>query len=90
MPDLKTHDALPSTLVSECTIAYPPTDTELVNATRFYPGVNDIWEARFLMMYDAYTIQTGNLIDCDLQVGYIRSWDKQHLEIKYDARKATN
>lgn len=87
MPAQKTYDAIPSTLISECTITPPPTEVDLVYANKLFPVVKDIWEARFLVMYDAYMVQMGNLIDCDLQVGAIRSWDKQHLEIKDEPRK---
>lgn len=90
MPGPKTHDAIPSVLVSECTIAPPPTEEQLVYASKLMPAIPNVWEARFLIMYDAYMVQTGNLIDCDLQVGSIRSWDKQHLEIKYESRKTAN
>lgn len=90
MPGPKTHDALPSTLVSECTIAAPPTEEQLVYANKLYPTVDNVWESRFLIMYDAYMVQTGNLIDCDLQVGFIRSWDKQHLEMNYEPRKTAD
>lgn len=90
MPDQKTHDALPSTLKSRCNIAPPPATAELLNATQLMPTIIDPWEARFLVMYDAYMVQTGNLIDCDRQVGYIREWDDQHLEIKNEPRKTAN
>lgn len=90
MPVPATHDALPTTLTTECTIAYPPDELALKNAQKQFPTASDEWEARFLVMYDAYFEQTGNLIDCDLQVGAIRSWDKQHLEMKYEPRKTAN
>lgn len=51
-----------------------------------YPKVTNIWEARFLMMYDAYMGQTGNLINCDIQMSSLRSWNLQHMEIKYEPR----
>jgi hypothetical protein len=90
VPGPKTHDALPSTLTSDCTIAPPPDEAGLVDATKLFPAATTVWEARFLIMYDAYMEQTGNLIDCDLQVGSIRSWDKQHLELKYEPRKTAD
>lgn len=59
---------------------------DLVNAQNVFPTTSNVWEARFLIMYDAYLEQTGNLIDCDTQIGSIRSWDSQHLETKNAAR----
>lgn len=57
-------------------------------AIRHYTEAKSDWEARYLMMNDAYLEQTGNLINCDLQMSSIRSWDLQHLEIKYEPRNA--
>ncbi len=88
MPDQKTHDAIPSVLTLPCTIDYPPTEEELKDAWMRFPTATNVWEARYLVMYDAYFGQTGNLIDCDLQMGSVRLWDKQHLEMTNETRTA--
>lgn len=76
-------------LVSDCTISRPPSESDLINANLLYPTIKNIWEARFLLMYDSYMSQTGNLIDCDKQISSIRSWNLQHLELKYEPVRTT-
>lgn len=86
MPAPKTHDAVPSILKSECRVDPPPTKEQLVNAQDVFPMTTNVWEARFLIMYDAYLSQTGNLFNCDLQIESIRSWDDKHLEMENETR----
>lgn len=81
--------AIPTLLLSECTIDAPPTVSNLINANLVYPNVNNIWEARFLMVSEAYMEQTGNVIECDQQISSIRSWNLQHLELKYEPSRNT-
>lgn len=88
MPAPQTHDAVPSILKSKCQIDAPPTKEQLVNAQDLFPTTTNVWEARFLIMYDAYLGQTGNLFNCDLQIDSIRNWDAQHLELKHETRRS--
>lgn len=73
----------------ECQIDKPPSEAMLLNANQRYPEIKDAWEARFLIMYDAYLSQTSNLEQCDLSKKSIRSWNKQHLELKHETRAIT-
>ncbi len=73
----------------ECTVDKPPSELDLVQANLKYPQVKDIWEARFLLMYDAYLGQTSNLEDCDLSKSSLRSWNTRHMELKNDTRRIT-
>lgn len=55
-----------------------------------YPKATSDDEARFLMISDAWMQQTGNLIDCDLQVKNLFKWEAQHLEIGHETRGSVN
>lgn len=71
----------------DCVVDKAPSEIDMVKATLRYPEVRDIWEARFLLMYDAYLGQTSNLEDCDLSKRALRSWNTQHMELKNDTRR---
>lgn len=75
-------------------MAPPPTENELINALDRYKvaGVTDPWEARFLLMSDAWLLQTDSLGLCNLQIEKFRVWDEKQLELEksYDSRGHAN
>lgn len=59
-------------------------------ARKVYPAARTNFEAMYLMMSDAWFEQTGNLINCDQQIGSLFNWDAKHLEKRDEARRSTN
>lgn len=51
----------PSVFLVAPTIDPPPSKAQLINARKRYPKVKNVWEARFLLMSEAWMKQTTHL-----------------------------
>ena len=51
----------PNSLLTSCYVAPPPDEEVLINALEYYPQVSGEWEARFVLMSDAWVEQTQGL-----------------------------
>ena len=54
-----------------------------------YPGVDDIWEARFLVLTKHHLEQIDAIGNCNRQLTGAREWVDRHtqMEEKYDERR---
>lgn len=77
----------------DCQAVPPPTEHNLINALDRYraSGINDRWQARFLLMSEAWMQQTDAIGICNIQLQKLRMWEKEHvdLEKKNDSRRST-
>lgn len=66
--------ATPSSYTEDTPAAEPPTADEIINAWKRYPQARSVWEARFLLMYDAWNAQTDQVGMCNLDKRSARDW----------------
>lgn len=66
----------PSVFLVSPTIDPPPTKVELRNARKRYPGVKNEWEARFLLMSEAWMKQTTHLGEAKQRTDALNQWLK--------------
>lgn len=72
----------PSSYTQDTPAAEPPTAEALINAWSKYPKARSVWEARFLLMYDAWNAQTDQVGMCNIDKRHVRDWSSKQAEME--------
>lgn len=70
----------PSALLSDCTLAVPPSEEDLMEPLLIFPQADSVEEARVLVVTEYAMEQTKMAGECRRQLNAIRLWAEQYHE----------